>query len=678
MYYSDQVVEDVRSANNIVDVISSRVQLTKKGKNYFGLCPFHKEKTPSFSVDPDRQYYYCFSCNKGGNVYSFLMEIEKLTFPEAIQRLADSAGIVLPESSDPAYNQKLARTKALQERHFEMYAQAVSFFSQTLFSERGKKAREYMQKRMIRADIVKRFGLGYAPPEWDALYNYLRSKSYKDEELLSGGLIIKGKNEGYYDRFRDRIIFPIQDASGRILALGGRALDDSTPKYLNSPESLFYNKGKNLYGLNLAKNTKEKSMIIVEGYMDLISLYAHGIDNVVAPLGTALTEVQARLLKRYIDDVIIAFDADAAGQAATLRGLDILETQGFHVRVLTIPESKDPDEYIRARGASAFRALLAEAMPLLDYKIESLRRKYPNSGTDNDIRFFKDVVHLLAGVNDEIEREIYVGRIAAKYGITETSIKSEIAKTELKRRNAADRAGAWDGAGARDRIGAGDRTGAGSRAITMDKAGAIARRNAASAQYGLRASNDYQNIYSIDNVDVNGADINGGIDSTNKVINIDELFVVALLATDNTLWDIVAEKLQPEQIDNTNARQALIYACERASQGYTVLPGELMHYFSSDEENNFAALLMGGCHCEDNRRAMSQKIQDIHSARAKKQFREIVSALEAGNLAENEAARLRSQLTEYMKQTKPLSDNAPLKGLGIRDQAPGIGDNSPP
>ena len=627
MYYSDQVIEDVRSANNLVEVVSDRVQLAKKGKNYFGLCPFHNEKTPSFSVDPDRQYFYCYSCNKGGDAYRFIMETEKLSFPEAIQKLADRAGIVLPASSDPVYNKKMALAKELQERHFEMYAQAVLFFSQTLLSDKGRAARAYMQKRMIRADMVRRFGLGYAPPEWDSLLSFMRSKSYKDEDLLSGGLIVKGKNDGLYDRFRDRMIFPIQDVAGRVLAFGGRALDDSTPKYLNSPESQYYSKGKNLYGLNLAKTTKEKNMIIVEGYMDLISLYAHGIDNAIAPLGTALTDDQARLLKRYTDDVIIAFDADAAGQAAALRGLDILEAKGFRVKVLTIPDSKDPDEFIRAKGAAAFRGLISEALPLLDYKIGALRRKYTDRGPGDDVLFFKDVVRLLAGVDDEIEREIYVSRIAANYGITETSIKSEIAKIEIGRRGAGDKPAT--GGSRKPAASVGRKPAGGAWRPSIGAANAPPAADEVALNNG---KNSNINAYRVDN----------------------EFFVIALLAIDNSLWDIVAERLPPEHFENMNARQALIYTCERASKGYTVLPGELMHYFSPDEGDYFAAMLTGGCHCEDNRRAMSQKIKDIHSSRANRQIRDILSSLESNDLSEQDKARLRFQLTETIKQSKPL------------------------
>ena len=636
--YSDQVIENVLSANNIVDIVSSRVQLTKKGKNYFGLCPFHNEKTPSFSVDPDRQYYYCFSCNKGGNAFRFIMETEKLTFPEALQRLAERANIVLPASSDPIYNQNLARAKERQARHLEMYAQAAGFFSQALIAEKGKAARAYMQKRMIRADMVRHFGLGYAYPDWNALHEFLGAKGFQDEEMLTGGLILKGKNGGYYDRFRNRIIFPIQDVSGRILAFGGRALDDSTPKYLNSPESAYYSKGKILYGLNFAKNTKEKNMLIVEGYMDLISLWAHGIDNAVAPLGTALTETQARLLKRYTDEVIIAFDADAAGQAAAIRGLDILENQGFRVRVLTIPESKDPDEFIKARGSVAFRGLIEAAAPLLEYKIQAIRLRYPADDVENDVRFFKDAVRVLSGVDDEIEREIYISRIASRYKISEVSIKSEIEKT-INRRNAAGPAARNVSAAARAGRADADRNAAPynaggykDRLSGGSYLPAARRRRAAGRGNGALAAPE-----------------GGEGAAAGDIINSDEYFIIALLSTDNSLWDIVAEKLPPEYIDDINARQALIYACDKTARGSSVSSGELMSFFTSEQGGYLAAILADSCHCEDNRRAMEQKIKDICAARAKKQMRGALKALEGQDLSDSDAARLKAQLSEFAK-----------------------------
>ena len=636
MLYTDRVIEDVRSANDIVGVISSRVKLVKKGKYFFGLCPFHNEKTPSFSVDQDRQMYYCYSCNKGGDAYKFLMETERLSFPEAIQRLADMANIVLPESSDPVYNSKISQAKERQKRQFEMHGQAVSFFSQNLISDAGKAARAYMQKRVIRADIVRRFNLGYALPDWDKLYEFLRSKGYSDDDIMTGGLALKGKNGGFYDRFRHRIMFPIQDASGRVIAFGGRTLDDSVPKYLNSPETPLYSKGKNLYGLNLAKNSKEKRMIIVEGYMDLIALSSHGIDNVVAPLGTALTETQARLLKRYTDEVIIAFDADGAGQAAALRGLDILENQGFRVKVLTIPDLKDPDDFVKTRGAAAFRELADAAKPLLDYKISYIRSQNPAGEANGDVQFFKGVVRVLAEVGDEIEREIYIGRIAEQYNISVGAIKTEIGKALNNRAaqagpNGADR-GAYAVPGG---AGRGAYAGLLHGAAAAITAGTQAQPSGIAAMPGGYASMPESPA---SNVKKNGA------------ADKDEFFVIALLSIDNSLWDIVTEKLPLEQIENLNIRQALAYACERASQGKTTSPGDLMWFFPSEESDKFAQMVTKGCHCEDNRRAMEQKIKMIQTARAKRQMYEILRELGDKNLPEDDVLRLKKQLSRVNAQ----------------------------
>ena len=621
MIYPDRVLEEVRSANNIVDIISPRVKLAKRGKYFFGLCPFHNEKTPSFSVDPDRQIFFCYSCNKGGDAFRFIIETEKLSFPEAVRLLAERAHITLPESSDPEYNKKLAGAKERQKRYLDMYTHAADFFSQALMSDAGRPAREYMQKRSIRADMVRRFGLGYSYPQWDELHLHLRSKGFQDEEQLSGGLILKGKNNNLYDRFRNRVMFPIQDVSGRVLAFGGRALDDSEPKYMNSPETPFYSKGKHLYGLNLAKGAKDKFMIIVEGYMDLISLTAHGIDNVAAPLGTALTEAQAKLLKRYTDSVIIAFDADTAGQAAALRGLDILDGQGIRVRVLTIPEGKDPDDFINARGAAAFRELASGAAPLMDYKIESLRKSEAADGADGDVRFLRNVVRLLAQMSDEVEREIYIGRIATQYKITEDSIKSEIAK-----------------------LSDGGRRGyqTGQRASRSGNGTVSSNRGSAAAEYGGVPVNPGNNPPGRNAADVK---LMSNIRSSLQ----EELFILALLSIDNSLWDILAEKLPPENVENENARKALIYACDKASRGGPVQSGELMRFFDPEEADRYAGILSKGCHCEDNRRAMDQKIREIKAARAKRQILGITGDIGADGLSGPDAVRIKAQLTEQMK-----------------------------
>lgn len=632
MRYSDQVIENVRDANSILDVISSHVKLNRKGKYYFGLCPFHNEKTPSFSVDPDRQYYYCYSCGNGGDVFRFVMETEKLSFTEALQRLAEHANITLPESSDPVYNRKLSQAKQRKDRYINMYAEASSFFTQMLASDIGAPARAYLQKRLIRADTARRFGLGYAPPGWDGLYKRLASMGFSDVELSDCGLIQKGRGGSHYDRFRDRLIFPIQDVSGKTVAFGGRAFDESTPKYLNSPETPFFSKGKTLYGLNLSKNTKEKYFIIVEGYMDLISLSSNGVDNVVAPLGTALTDAQAGLLRRYSDGAVIAFDADSAGQAAALRGIDLLVKRGFQVRVLTIPQGKDPDEFINTYGPEAFRGLVSKAEALIDYKIAALRREHAEGKVDDDVRFLKSVVLLLAGVSDEVEREIYISRIAAKYGITEGSLKAEIGK-------------ALQGGAARYSPDSAPR-------YSSDGAASNAHDGAARYSSGVAPHNspDGAPRYASDSTPRNGLDgapryssgvaprnspdgaPHGGPDSTTRYspdgtppgaaglmpigweapmpddgqspypdggqppypdggqppfpddvmgfspahagqpapADNEELFVLALLSIDNSLKDIIKKKYPPALVKNENVRKAISYVCGHSNTGEKV------------------------------------------------------------------------------------------------------------
>ncbi|MDR3120158.1 MAG: DNA primase [Clostridiales bacterium] len=668
MIYPEHIIETIRERSGIVDVVAGRVQLTKKGKYFFGLCPFHGEKTPSFSVDPERQIYYCYSCNRGGDVFRFLMETERITFPEAIQKLAERVHVELPASSDPAENRALALAKARQERLFAMNAEAAGFFSGTLTSAKGGPGRAYLQRRAIRPDTVKKFGIGFSPDEWDGLTRFLSSKGYTDEEQLSGGLILKNKNGGYYDRFRNRVMFPIIDVSGRVVAFGGRVLDDSVPKYMNSPETPVYSKGKMLFGLNFAKATREKFFLIVEGYMDLIALAANGIDNVVAPLGTALTEAQGRLLKRYADEVVISFDSDAAGQTAALRGLDILDGLGFRVKVLTIPSGKDPDDFIRANGAAAFRELIPGALTLVDYKIASLRRKYGGAGDadgadgggghgggiENQVLFLKETVRVLAKLGDAIEREMYAARISSQYGVSERAVLSEIDKLLL--RGGGDEPNRYGPSGGKPN----DTRAGGAITNSGPPKSAGFPPDGGSPADGARQT-DPQPWAGLPPEAGTGPapDARSAPDTRpgagfrpSAARESDELFIVALLSLDNTLWDVVAEKLlrAPDSFESGNARRAAEYLCTRVSDGREVTPGELMRFFTQDEGNRFAAIVTGGCHCEDNRRAMEQKIVDMDRARNQRRMREILRRLETGELQERDAADLRAQLSEVTRK----------------------------
>ena len=339
------MIEDVKAQNELVSVVEQYVRLDKRSSsNLFGLCPFHAEKTPSFSVSPTKQIYYCFGCHKGGDVIHFVMDIEKMNYPDAIRYLAERAGIQIPEPDDIEWQARQERRKRLQTICLE----AARQFYRNLISPHGERIRVYLQNRGLHTSTSTRFGLGFALDEWDGLLNHLKGLGYTDEEeLLQSGLFKRGKNDRLYDLFRNRLMFPIFDAMGRIIAFGGRVIDDGMPKYINSPETPIYSKGRHLYALNLAKSSKQNHLLIVEGYMDAIALHQSGIRQTVASLGTALTENQAQLLRKYTEQVIIAYDADAAGQAATLRSLDILAKKGLNVSVLQVPDGQDPDSFFR-------------------------------------------------------------------------------------------------------------------------------------------------------------------------------------------------------------------------------------------------------------------------------------------------------------------------------------------
>jgi DNA primase len=354
--YPEEIVEEVRTANDIVDVVSEYVKLDKKGKDYFGLCPFHKEKTPSFSVAPNKQIFYCFGCGKGGNVFQFIMNAENLDYIEAVRLLADRARIQLPEGND---EEEAAKAKVRQTL-MNINLQAARYFYETLRSHRGDAAREYLKKRGITENTVKKFGIGYSSEDRADLYKYLANKGFEKTDLLKSGLVLQGNSGNCHDRFYGRVMFPIFDIRGNVIAFGGRVMDNTTPKYVNSPETPVYHKGRHLYALNFAKNSGEKRLIIVEGYMDVISLHQSGIINTVASLGTALTENQGRLLRKYAEEIVISYDADTAGQSATLRGLDILGYMGSTVKVLTVPDGKDPDEFIGKNGPDALWSIKSD------------------------------------------------------------------------------------------------------------------------------------------------------------------------------------------------------------------------------------------------------------------------------------------------------------------------------
>lgn len=422
--YSEELIDEIRNSNDIVDIISQYVILKRSGRNFFGLCPFHKEKTPSFSVSPDKQIFHCFGCGAGGNVIHFISKIENVDFKESLEILADRAGIKLPTLENNVDSKRLE----LKEKVYEINKLVAMYYHETLYKPQAKPAQEYVKKRKLDNKALKEFCIGYAENA-NVLYKLLKEKGFTEEEILASDLVIK-KGNNYVDRFKNRLIFPIQDIRNRFIAFGGRVLDNSLPKYINSPENIVYSKARNLYGLNVAKNTKTRKLIIVEGYMDTVSLHQRGIDNVVASCGTALTEAQGRLLRKYAEKVIISYDSDSAGQAATLRGLEILNNLGCDIRILQMEGAKDPDEYVIKYGNGRFNGLVENAISLVEFKIKVLKKGLNIENTNDKIKFMNEIAKILGGVDNKIEQEIYIDKISSDYNISKEAIYAQINKNE--------------------------------------------------------------------------------------------------------------------------------------------------------------------------------------------------------------------------------------------------------
>ena len=422
--YSEELIEEIRSNNDIVDVISQYVILKRSGRNFFGLCPFHKEKSPSFSVSPDKQIFHCFGCGVGGNVIHFVSKIENLDFKETLELLANRANIELPTLDNNYQDNKKA---ILKSKVYEINEIAAKFYHENLYKPTSKQAQEYIKKRKLDNKTLKSFLIGYSGI-FDELYKILKQKGFSEEEILASSLVNKADNGKFIDRFRKRLMIPIQDATGRFIAFGGRVLDDSKPKYINSPENIVYSKGRNLFGLNIAKKGDTKKIIIVEGYMDAISLYQRGITNVVASLGTALTEQQGRLLRKNSEQVIIGYDADGAGQTATLRGLEILQNMGCDVRVLQIYGAKDPDEFIIKYGPERFNKCVDSAISLVEFKVKILKQNFNVDNINDKIKFLNEIAKILSKVDNNMEKEIYIDKISKEYGISKEAIYAEVNK----------------------------------------------------------------------------------------------------------------------------------------------------------------------------------------------------------------------------------------------------------
>lgn len=531
MYYPQELIEEIRMQNDIVSVISEYVPLKQKGSSYFGLCPFHNESTPSFSVSADKQFYYCFGCGAAGNVYSFLMQMENCDFVEAVQKLADRVHITLPE---PAYEKEAKEREQLKQRLYAIHKATGLFYYERLLSGEGQAALAYLNNRKIHPKIQRKFGLGYSPDKVGALREHLEGLGFSMPDMLKSGLVMENKNgKGYHDRFYNRLMFPIFDAQGRGIGFGGRILEKGEPKYLNSPETLIFNKSKNLYGLNFAKMAKNKELILVEGYMDMISIYQAGFHNVVASLGTAFNHDHAKALKRYTSDVLLLFDSDDAGTNAILRAIPVLVKNGFHVRVAQVTGGKDPDEFIKQYGVEEFGKLLVEAKSYISFQLKTAQKKYHMDRLEDRIQYTEEAAKILSELPSEIEREAYRTEIAKVTGISDQAIHEEI--TKLKKQ--ADSAFVKEAAQKKKRV---------------------------YAEQAAKASKS-----------------KGILEAQRELLY--------LCASNNSLCTEVSKWLQSEEFPDAVYSRLAAFIYEAQKAGKTLFPGEVVSFFETVEEQNLVA-----------------------------------------------------------------------------------------
>ena len=425
--YSEEIINEVRQSNDIVDVLSQYMHLKRSGRNFFGLCPFHNEKSPSFSVSPDKQIFHCFGCNVGGNVITFVSKIEGLNFVETVQMLAERANIQLPSLDNNIDTQK----EILKDKVYKVNEFAAEYYHQSLYKPQAKLAQEYVKKRQLTNETLKSYRLGFSG-QFDELYKELKKQGFADPEILESGLVNRNDRGQYIDRYRNRLMIPICDVRGRVIAFGGRVLDDSKPKYINSNENIVYSKGRHLFGLNVAKKEDTKKLLVVEGYMDVISLHQRGIKNVVASLGTAFTEQQGWLLRKNAEQIILSFDSDDAGLNAKIRALKILENMGCDIRVLEIDGAKDPDEYIVKYGNIRFKNVIEKALSVIEFNVKLLQKDLDLENTSDKIKFLNEISKLISKIDNNIEREIYVEKIAKAYNISKEAIYAEVNKLTYK------------------------------------------------------------------------------------------------------------------------------------------------------------------------------------------------------------------------------------------------------
>lgn len=429
MYYPDELVEEIRQKSDIVDVVSSYVRIQKKGSNYFGLCPFHNEKSPSFSVTPSKQMFYCFGCGAGGNVFTFVMQYENYSFTEAVKFLAERAGVTLPELE---YTEEMRKREGKRARLLEINKEAAKYYYYMLRSEKGRIGRDYLTGRQLEDKTINGFGLGFAGQYSDGLLRYMKDKGYKVQELHDAGLVNYDEKQGAYDKFWNRVMFPIQDINHRVIGFGGRVMGDGKPKYLNSPETVLFDKSRNLYGLNFARTSRRNHIILCEGYMDVIALHQAGFIQAVASLGTAFTAGQANLVARYVENVLLAYDNDGAGTTAALRAISIMRGVGLTGKVISMEPYKDPDEFIKNLGSEEFQKRIDEAENSFIYEIRMMEREYDLKDPESKTKFHREIAKKLCNFAEEVERENYIEAVAEKYHIGFDNLRKLVASYAAK------------------------------------------------------------------------------------------------------------------------------------------------------------------------------------------------------------------------------------------------------
>ncbi len=533
MLYSQETVEEVRMQNDIVDVIGGYLPLKQKGSSHFGLCPFHHESTPSFSVSADKQLYYCFGCGAAGNVFSFIMQMENCDFVEALTKLAERAHITLPQ---PNRSKEYAAEEKLKKELLDIHITAGRYYYQCLQSESGKKAVSYLEKRRVSKSIQRKFGLGYSPEEHGSLFGVLKEKGFSEAAMVKSGLVLENRSgKGYHDRFYGRLMFPIFDLQGKVIGFGGRIMAKGEPKYLNSPETVLFSKKKILYGLNFARASKSRELIIVEGYMDMISIYQAGFHNVAATLGTAFNAEHASLLRKFFRDIILIFDSDLAGETAALRAIPILVSSGLNVKVAQVPNGKDPDEFIKQYGKDEFGRLLVHAVSHIAFQIGCVKKKYNLEDTEQKMTFTKEAAKIISKIESPIERDIYTKEISKDTDVSEEAVKSEI----------------------------------------------LAIRGEHEKQFFQKAEKNRISFYDKNNYVSNSVSSKGVMEAQRNVIFI--------CATKNEVYQKIKSYITAQDfIDDIYIKIAEIVFAE-AEKGNTIFPAEAVNHFTSSEEQKMVA-----------------------------------------------------------------------------------------